>query len=242
MTSVDPYGSDWTEDEVELVVAGYFDMLALELAGRHFIKAEHNRALQATTGRSRGSIEFKLQNISAVLWKLGIPWIAGYAPMANYQQSLLGGIEQFLSKQHNFPSVFEPTSTVEFSETQGLFIEPPPMMEVQQESIQTEPLKRLIQKFDPAARDERNRTLGKRGEELVLHHERLRLGQDRPDLAKKVKWISQELGDGAGYDILSFDITGKERLIEVKTTIGHRASGIGHRASKNTILSQRQRV
>src|SRR6185437_3349939 len=59
------------------------------------------------------------------------------------------------------------------------------------------------------------------GEELVFHHERQRLQRlDRPDLAKKIRWISEELGDGAGYDILSFDPSGKERLLEVKTTVG----------------------
>jgi hypothetical protein len=56
---------------------------------------------------------------------------------------------------------------------------------------------------------------------MVFHHERQRLQQlDRPDLAKKIRWISEELGDGAGYDILSFDAQGKERLLEVKTTVG----------------------
>ena len=30
----------------------------------------------------------------------------------------------------------------------------------------------------------------------------------------------QEDGDGAGYDIRSFDLAGRERLIEVKTTVG----------------------
>ena len=32
---------------------------------------------------------------------------------------------------------------------------------------------------------------------------------------------SEEDGDGAGYDILSFGPDGKERLVEVKTTAGH---------------------
>jgi hypothetical protein len=35
-----------------------------------------------------------------------------------------------------------------------------------------------------------------------------------------VRWISEDVGGGAGYDILSFDPTGQERLIEVKTTNG----------------------
>jgi hypothetical protein len=42
----------------------------------------------------------------------------------------------------------------------------------------------------------------------------------RPDLAGKVRWVAQEDGDGAGYDIRSYDPTGSERLIEVKTTNG----------------------
>lgn len=57
--SDDISGSDWSEGEVDLVVADYFDMLTHELAGRDYVKAEHNRALQALTRRSRGSVEKK---------------------------------------------------------------------------------------------------------------------------------------------------------------------------------------
>ena len=82
-------------------------------------------------------------------------------------------------------------------------------------------LERLVRKFDPAERDFRNRELGKAGEEAVLRFERLRLEQEeRPDLARKVRWIAQEDGDGAGYDIHSYDRRGSDRLIEVKTTTG----------------------
>ena len=56
---------------------------------------------------------------------------------------------------------------------------------------------------------------------MIFKFEQQRLKQiDRPDLAKKVRWISQEEGDGAGYDILSFDRKGSERFLEVKTTVG----------------------
>lgn len=40
------------------------------------------------------------------------------------------------------------------------------------------------------------------------------------DLAKKVEWTADVHGDGAGYDIRSFDPSGAERLIEVKSTRG----------------------
>ena len=82
-------------------------------------------------------------------------------------------------------------------------------------------LARVIRKFDPADRDHRNRVLGQWGEYHVFHHERAFLiAHDRPDLARKIEWTSQEHGDGAGYDIRSFDPTGAERLIEVKATRG----------------------
>src|SRR5262249_22570237 len=82
-------------------------------------------------------------------------------------------------------------------------------------------LKRLVSKFDPVERDFRNRSLGKAGEEFVLKVERKKLSNlELPDLARKVRWVAQEDGDGAGYDILSFDRSGRERLVEVKTTNG----------------------
>jgi hypothetical protein len=79
----------------------------------------------------------------------------------------------------------------------------------------------IARKFDVAGRDERNRTLGKAGEELVLRHERSVLeAVGRDDLAAKIQWTSQEEGDGAGFDIASYFPDGHERLLEVKTTNG----------------------
>jgi hypothetical protein len=55
----------------------------------------------------------------------------------------------------------------------------------------------------------------------VLGVERRRLTRaGRSDLAGRVRWIAAEDGDGAGYDVLSFDQNGLERLLEVKTTNG----------------------
>lgn len=68
----------WTDLEIDLIVADYLAMLIEELNGRSFSKAVHNRALQGlltNPPRRRGSIEFKHQNISAVLLGLGQPWL-----------------------------------------------------------------------------------------------------------------------------------------------------------------------
>ena len=82
-------------------------------------------------------------------------------------------------------------------------------------------MRHLVRKFDPVERDYRNRALGKAGERFVLDLERQWLTDaDRADLARRVRWVAAEDGDGAGYDIKSFDAAGRERLIEAKTTNG----------------------
>jgi hypothetical protein len=214
-----PTGTDWSDQEVDLIVVDYFDMLRLELAGEPYVKRHRNEALQKLTGRSHGSIEFKHQNISAVLLKLGLPWIRGYKPMHNYQGALLGGIERFLQGRPNFlearyEAAGAPLTNAQLAEAPSLFIEAPPILE--RVTVSKPPqLRRLIRKFDPAARDERNRSLGKAGEERIFFSERSRLASaGRYDLARQVRWVSQEDGDGAGYDILSFDAGGRERLLE----------------------------
>ena len=51
--------------------------------------------------------------------------------------------------------------------------------------------------------------------------ERRRLAEaGRADLAARVRWTAKEEGDGAGYDVASFDADGSPLLIEVKTTNG----------------------
>ncbi|HHQ4529699.1 TPA: DUF3427 domain-containing protein [Aeromonas hydrophila] len=73
---------------------------------------------------------------------------------------------------------------------------------------------------DWAAREQRNRDLGLAGELLVMAHEQERLRDaGRNDLAARVEHVA--LSDSAaGYDILSFNLDGRERFIEVKTTTG----------------------
>jgi len=208
---------DWTDGELDLIVSDYFLMLKDDAAGIPFNKREHNRALQNKISRSQGSIEFKHQNISAVLQELGLPRIKGYLPAANYQRAIIAAIDRFLTRT---PTALHPEEAVDgFAERPALFVQTPPTLS----PARTRPkeIERLVQKFDPAVRDFRNRKLGHEGEEMVFHHERQRLlKHDRSDLARKMRWVSQEDGDGAGYDILSFDDKGRERLLEVKTTVG----------------------
>lgn len=80
---------DWPPAEVSLIVADYFAMLAQELRNEPFSKTEHRRSLSPRlNGRSDGSIEFKHQNISAVLINFDQPYVNGYKPRQNYQALL----------------------------------------------------------------------------------------------------------------------------------------------------------
>lgn len=211
-------GRDWGSDELDAIVADHFAMLALERGGYAYVKAHRARELMARIGRTHRSVEFKHMNISAVLSELGLPTIKGYKPKFNFQSAIFDAIERHLSL---VPQVmqFEPVELRGLAESSTLFEEPPP--QVASVAKRHERLERLIRKFDPSERDFRNRALGKAGEAMVVDFERARLAAiDRADLARKVRWVSQEDGDGAGYDVHSFDASGRDRLIEVKTTFG----------------------
>lgn len=235
-----PSGRNWTDGENDLIVADYFDILNKELAGERVSKTQHNEELQRLTRRSHGSIEYKHRNISAILQKLGLPWILGYKPLANYQGSLMAGIERYLSAT-GVPSLVAVPPLREASESKPLYLEPAPSLQ-QRDEAKPPTLRRLISKFDPATRDARNRILGLRGEEVALAFERMRLRDaGRDDLARRVDWISQTMGDGAGYDILSFNERGDERLLEVKTTIGHALTPFFLSSNEHALSEERPR-
>tara|TARA_B100001250_G_scaffold277281_1_gene239741 strand:+ start:201 stop:1187 length:987 start_codon:yes stop_codon:yes gene_type:complete len=81
---------------------------------------------------------------------------------------------------------------------------------------------RAYKNVDYSARDKSNKKLGLKGEELVLKYEKQYLIENnKKHLAEKVSHHSVVLGDGLGYDILSFDLNGNKKFIEVKTTQGN---------------------
>jgi hypothetical protein len=211
-------GTPWQPAELDEIVADYFAMLGAELSGQRYSKSAHSNVLMARIGRTHRSVEFKHQNISAVLDELGLPWIRGYMPKRNYQGAIFDAIERYLTGS---PAILDrtPTAVLPSAPTSAIFVSAPAPEPVAGPIPNR--FRELVRKFDPVERDYRNRALGRAGEEFVVDLERRRLSEaNRPELARGVRWIAREEGDGAGYDVLSFDDLSQPRLIEVKTTNG----------------------
>jgi hypothetical protein len=214
--------ADWSELEVDIIVEDYFQMLHSEIKGINYNKSAHRtKLLQLLKDRNAGSIEFKHQNISAVLVNNGLPYISGYKPRGNYQKLLEEKVLAYLSRDTKIENDFNDFANqkieaqpkrIQYSK----WLEAPPASTVFQEpeGHYYKPTKRNYLELE-----QKNQSIGFVGEELAFEYEKWRLTDAGfPKLAKEVKWISKEQGDGAGYDILSRDIEGEDIFIEVKTT------------------------
>jgi hypothetical protein len=217
---------DWSQTEVEFIVADYFVMWEKELRRVDYNKAEHRRHLRKIlTTRSEGSIEKKHQNISAVLWHLGCPYIDGYKPLPNYQTLLRAVVEARLAREPALnqlvaKKVQAQVKTVppvrNFTEVQV----PPPSRKEVKRLVEDEARKRtkFVQR-NYLEEEAKNQSLGQAGEKFMLRYEHERLWRaGKRKLANKVEHVAKTKGDYWGFDIRSFETDGRERLIEVKTT------------------------
>jgi len=222
-------GEDWSQQEVDATVAAYFEMLLMEARREKYNKSERNAALRQTLkARSKASVELKHQNISAVLHGMDLPFISGYKPRGNSQLLLRKAVQKFIIDKadlvrHVVDALEEVTAPTE-KQFRAVLVDAP-AIELVAQLQSSAPRVRLPRKIDFASRDESNRQLGRTGEQWVLGFEQQRL-QDAglPELFQRVDWVSDRLGDGAGYDILSYDSTDQPRYIEVKTTNGAHTS------------------
>jgi hypothetical protein len=160
-----------------------------------------------------------------------LPYIPGYKPRFNYQRLLeqvvlqrLEGDADLLPRMTTSPVVRpDRAGDADFSDLDALLDDPPDAageVGIHVPDFGAAPAPRGPRHTDFAALDAGNRRLGRLGEEWTMEFERRRLHdrERRPELAKQVVWVSEREGDGAGFDIRSFDADGTPRLIEVKTT------------------------
>ncbi len=218
--------NDWSVEEVAATVTDYLSMLEAELRGERYNKAEHNRALQTLLrGRSQQAIEFKHANISAVLIEMGYPYIDGYKPRGNYQELLREEVERRLADRASLAEAAEAvvTAAVTMQAPTGALADmivpiPPrrPRTALYERARRPPAPRRDVNYLE---REARNTSLGLAGEEFVLALESRRLWEaGAKRLSEQIEHVARTQGDGLGYDILSYEESGRERLIEVKTT------------------------
>ena len=222
---------DWSDQEVVTIVADYCSMLERQLRGEPVNKTAHRRALAPLlANRTEGSIEYKHRNISAILLESGIPCLRGYKPLYNYQGKLADAVLERLDSDRELIAAVEadfaamPSSRIpSVDEILQSFVAPPKpeydRRRTREQRSTPYALKVVRRGVNYIEREARNRALGLAGEEFALRLEQTRLaaaGHER--LAAKVEHVSQSQGDGLGYDVLSYETDGRERLIEVKTT------------------------
>ncbi|GLB65930.1 DUF3883 domain-containing protein [Arthrobacter mangrovi] len=210
-------GHFWSHDEIDVTVESYFRMLRQELTGKQYNKAEENRRVQAVTGRSKGAVEFKHCNISAVLQGLKSFYIEGYKPRANVQGALREAVVQRWvhdSDLHGLMLKVADEPIPDSPDCAALKLVEAPTVEVDDYIVEGN-----AAPFDYVKIEAEKLGLKQAGKLAVVEFEQQRLrslGLDR--LAERVEGMSPFDSHVVGYDVLSFDVGGRERYISVKTT------------------------
>ncbi len=109
--------------------------------------------------------------------------------------------------------------------------------ELKESIIDTTPIEnkyRTPRKIDWDSINKTKKITGLKGEEIVLEMEKSYLNSiGRQDLSENVKHVSKDIGDGLGYDILSYFEDGQEKYIEVKSS--NRANNNSFYISQNEL-------
>ena len=82
---------------------------------------------------------------------------------------------------------------------------------------------KVVSSIDFDALNKKKKTIGTAGELIVLNEEIEKL--KKAGIMKRPEYVADTIGDGLGYDILSYDETGEPIYIEVKTTTGSAPDG-----------------
>lgn len=106
---------EWSEEELRASVAAYLDMSRRRAAGEPFVKKDVYRSLVDQFGRTTGSFEYRMQNISYVLSLLGRDWLPGLPPAKNVGARVAAVIERLIGEVEMRPSVPVVGDTIEVS-------------------------------------------------------------------------------------------------------------------------------
>ena len=155
---------DWTKQEVKIAIEFYFKMLTHELNGKKYNKSQFRRELKSILdNRTDGSIEFKHQNISAVLLKYNMPNIVGYQPRWNFQSLLEEEVLKYIAENPFLKNDFNNFSSDSFEDKyipKILFEKwktDPPVLK--QEKYYGRPHEPIMSKFNYIEKEQKNRSV-----------------------------------------------------------------------------------
>jgi len=91
----------WSDDHEKEVAVLWFFFLNKQVKGEKVVKSKYYQALADKQGRSKGSIETKLMNCSAIAQENGLPAVKGYKALSNYSKSMKVNFELILREFAN---------------------------------------------------------------------------------------------------------------------------------------------
>jgi 5-methylcytosine-specific restriction protein A len=121
---------DWTDAEIQAAVASYLNKWSREQNGQPFNKAHENRVLRegVLAGRTKSSVEFRMQNISTIMAELGREPIKGYKPAQNVGANVARSIREALNAPSPLtPEDFAPTADEATLERRAVKLERQPL-------------------------------------------------------------------------------------------------------------------
>ncbi len=215
-------GQEKVSPGIRAAIREYFAMLEAELRGR--LGQSDRRHWQAGTGADQVARERHQQHISGTLLDQGLPYALARPPLPGAPGPLRRAVGEYL---RNHPEIFIWMESAVFR--------PEPMSDFRRVHL----LDRLVDRpasptaplppagssevpllgVDFLAGEQRNRSLARAGEALVLEFERQRLrAEGLHKYAEGIEHAAEEHGDIAGYDIQTWDSDGEAMYIRVKTT------------------------
>jgi hypothetical protein len=203
----------WSLEEVEAIVARFFAMFAQQDAAGYSRSGQLKAAASEVPDRNDSAISRKISNINAILRDMELPLLRGFGQLPNAQALLKAVVHDWITDREE---IFGAVPSVAVVHDASRETAPP-----EGQALETVRGKRRAVRIDFAARDERNRLLGRAGEVWALAQLKQELvDAGRTDLAARTVWMSDVAGDGLGYDIASFTVDGLPIQVEVKTTNG----------------------
>ena len=84
----------WSNKDSKQLIRLYLIFQSYVNSGTVYSKALPVRLLAAKQGRTKGSIESKLMNVSGVLALHGLDWVPGYKPLINFNHDLFEQVKK----------------------------------------------------------------------------------------------------------------------------------------------------